>query len=131
MFDFRKVRDVADYLDLMEGEEYDRSAISRYYYSLFGCTRLYLVLIMQETEFLYGKDVHRRICDRLKQSDNPTENALGRILDDLRDIRNYADYDWDEVDSSFFKKRLNFVKKESKMGLDQINALKNAPPYRV
>ena len=94
MFDFRRLRDVADYLAQMEGEEYDRSAISRYYYSLFGCVRLYLILILGETDFEYGKDIHKRICNRLINSNDPTEHSLGKSLDKLRQLRNMADYDW-------------------------------------
>lgn len=131
MFDFRKVIDVADYLAQKDGEEYHRSAISRYYYSLFGCTRLYLIFIMHETEFVYASDIHRRICDRLKNSLDATENALGRILDDLRQIRNVADYDWEEYDYLFFKNRLTFVQKESSLAFDNIDALKKSPPYKV
>ena len=131
MFDFRNVKDVADYLALREGEEYSRSAISRYYYSLFGCSRLYLILIMHETEFISGKNIHKRICDRLKNSDDPTENSIGGILENLRQIRNQADYDWEKYDGSFVEKRLNFVKKESRIGLEQLEALKNSPPLKL
>ena len=131
MFNFEKVADVADYLALMDGEEYNRSAISRYYYSLFCSTRLYLILILGETRFIKGKDIHTKVCDRLKMSDDLTENNLGNILEDLRQLRNFADYDWYIKDSSFYKKNLNYVKNESRVGLEQLNALKNSPPYKV
>ena len=131
MFDFRKVSDVANYLAQMDGEEYDRSAISRYYYSLFGCVRMYLVLILGEANFEYGKDIHRRICNRLIDSDDSTEHSLGKTLEKLRQLRNMSDYDWVNKDSDFFKNKLEFVRKESKMGLEQVNSLRKSPPFVV
>ena len=131
MFDFAKVFDVAVFLNQIEAEEYDRSAISRYYYSVFGCARLYLILIMNELEFCSRRDIHKKVSDRLKNSNNPTKNALGRILEELRDLRNLADYDWYNQDSEFYKKRVNFAQKESKTGLQQVEALKKSPPFKI
>lgn len=131
MFDFRRVRDVANVLYRMDGEEFDRSAISRYYYSLFGCCRLYLIIILGEYNFISGADIHKRICNRLKDSNNPTEHSLGTILDTLRQFRNLADYDWDKKDSDFFQEKLEYVKKESKVGLQQVEALKKSPPFKL
>lgn len=131
MFDFRKVKDVADYLALKDGEEYDRSAISRYYYTLFGSARIYLILVLGELDFVKGRNVHRRICDRLICSSDPTEHSLGITLDKLRQIRNFADYDWETKDFSYFEEKLDFVKKESRIGLEQIEALRNSPPLKL
>ncbi len=131
MFDFRKVWQVANHLARENGEEYNRSAISRYYYSLFCCARLYLLLIMHEYEFGYGKNVHNRVCNRLKNSNDFTEHSLGKRLEKLRELRNFADYDWNIKDSEFFRKNLNFAKNESKRGLEQIDALKRSPPYDI
>lgn len=131
MFDFRKVSDVADYLAKKDGEEYNCSAISRYYYSLFCCVRLYLIMIMHEGEFAHGNDVHRRICDRLKDSNDSTEYSLGKILDKLRQLRNLSDYDWNNTDPDFFSNKLSFVQKESQIGFHQLNALKNSPPFKL
>lgn len=130
MFSFEKFYDVGEYISQKDGEEYDRAAISRYYYSIFGCSRLYLIFILGEYDFQKGTDVHKRICNRLKESNDSTEHALGLTLDKLRQIRNFADYDWYEKDESFFEKKLMYVKKESKIGLEQLNALKNSPPYK-
>lgn len=131
MYDFRRVRDVANYLAQINREEYVRSAISRYYYSLFGCTRLYLVLIMNEYEFENGNDVHTRICDRLKKSDDSTEHSLGKRLEKLRELRNLADYDWNEKDKDFFFRNLNYIENETQKGLDQVETLRQSPPYRL
>lgn len=131
MYDFRKVCDVANYLAQVKREEYIRSAISRYYYSLFGCARLYLILIMHEFEFERGSNVHTRVCDRLKYSDNPTEHSLGKRLEKLRELRNLADYDWEKKDRHFFHDNIGYIKDETQIGLEQINSLKNSPPYRI
>lgn len=131
MHDFRRVMDVADYLSQMEGEEYNRSAISRYYYSVFGCTRLYLILILKEYEFCYRNDIHKRICERLANSNDDTEKSLGNSLDKLRELRNLADYDWYEKDAEFFMDNLHYVRSESLFGIEQLESLKQFPPYEV
>ena len=69
--------------------------------------------------------------NRLANSNDSTEASIGYILDDLRYLRNLADYDWHEKDSSFFKKHLDFAKIESKKGLEQIEALKTSPPFEL
>ena len=129
MYDFRTFRKVADKLAQIDKEEYYRSAISRYYYSLFGCARLYLMLTMGEYQFARGRDVHQRMCNRLINSDDETERALGAILDKLKGLRNLADYDWDKKDCEFFKDNLFYVKRESERGLEQVESLKQSPPY--
>ena len=73
----------------------------------------------------------KKVSDRLKNSNNPTENALGEILEELRDLRNLADYDWNNVDVDFYKKRVNFAQKESKTALQQVEALKKSPPFKL
>ncbi len=131
MFDFRKFADVADNLSKQSGDEYNRSAISRYYYSIFCCARLYLIFVMNEDEFLKNNNIHSRVCNRLMQSNDLTEHALGKILDKLRENRNLADYDWSDENSSFFKQNVEYIRNESKAGLQQIESLRNSPPFRV
>ncbi len=131
MFDFRKVCDVADYLSAMDGEEFTRSAISRYYYSIFCCARLYLILVMGENTFVRSEDIHKKVCNRLIASDDLTESSIGFKLDRLRYLRNLADYDWQEKDSYFFADKLDLVSSEAKMGLVQIEALRNSPPLKL
>ena len=131
MYDFGKVHDVANYLAKMDGEEYNRSAISRYYYSLFGSVRLYLIFVLNETNFAKGKDVHTRVCNRLIDSSDSTEISIGKILDKLRNLRNLADYDWYQEDSLFFEENVHIACEESQKGLKQLDALKKSPPYKV
>ncbi len=90
-----------------------------------------MILVLGETSFVWGSDVHRRICDRLKYSDDPTEHSLGKTLDKLRQLRNLSDYDWENTDSEFFQNRLTFVQKESQIGLQQVDALKKSPPFNL
>lgn len=56
------------------------------------------------------------------ESGDDSEVSIGLFLNELRDIRNYADYD-------FFKKRLKSIKTEFRIVSDQIKALKNSPPF--
>lgn len=130
MFDFRKVNNVADFISQRDDEEFNRSAISRYYYSLFCCARVYLIFVMNESQFAKGNDIHKKVCERLTSSNDSTEVSLGKRLDALRQLRNRADYHWLE-DPSFFKKRVAFASKESKSGLGEVQALKTAPPYNI
>lgn len=130
MFDFSKFSDVGDYLSLKNCEENNRSAISRYYYSVFGSVRMYLVLFLNEFEFIDNFRVHSRICDRMGNSDDNTESEIGEILDDLREIRNYADYEWDKFDEDYFKKNLVKVRNNSKLALDEVESLKKSPPFK-
>ncbi|WP_407411111.1 hypothetical protein [Methanobrevibacter sp.] len=131
MFDFKKVCDVADCLASLSGEEFTRSAISRYYYSIFCCARLYLILVMGEDIFRGRENIHRKVSDRLIKSKDLTESSIGYLLEDLRYLRNLADYDWYEKDSSFFTEKLDLASSEARIGLEQIEALRNSPPLEL
>ena len=54
MFDFSNFERVADFLVKIDDEAFKRSAISRYYYSLFDPVRLYLIFVLNEGEFNHG-----------------------------------------------------------------------------
>ena len=117
MFDFSKFRDVGNSLTDFDGEEYTRSAIGRYYYSVFCCARIYLVFVMREDDFRIFSDIHARVCKRLIESEDNTESAVGETLDELRMLSNLADYDWDDSKQDYFKKRVSLAKKESELAL--------------
>ena len=85
---------------------------------------------LNEFEFLDNFRVHSRICDRMNNSDDNTESEIGEILDDLREIRNYADYEWDKFDEDYFKKNLVKVRNNSKLALDEVESLKKSPPFK-
>lgn len=102
MFDFSKFIDVGNSLSNIDNEEYARSAIGRYYYSVFGCARVYLIFIMGENDFRGYGNIHSKLCDRLRQSDDDTESTVGMTLEKLRQLRNLAVYDWDDGNQYFF-----------------------------
>lgn len=129
MFDFSRFLDVGDCLVQFDDEACIRSAISRYYYAIFCCIRRYLIDIMHEYEFEKRFDVHNMIYKRLILSNDSTERSLGESLNDLRELRNCADYDWKNYSLDFFKENLLDVRKESKLAIQQIRALRNSPPY--
>ena len=131
MFDFSKFSDVGNYLSNVNNEEYARSSVSRYYYSVFGSARLYLIFIMGENDFREYGDVHSKLCNRLKESEDNTESTVGMSLEKLRQLRNLADYDWNDDNPYFFNERVDFIKKESDLALTQIEALKKSPPFRI
>ena len=130
MFDFSEYHDVGDYLALIKKEANIRSGISRYYYSGFGIARMYLIYDMNEYEFINRNDIHQRVCKRLMDSDDDTEASVGEKLDDLRQLRNEADYDWN-LDWNYFLKKLSTVQKDSLDIINQINTLKKSPPFKI
>lgn len=130
MFNFSEYKSVGDYLIKIDEESYLRSGISRYYYSLFNPVRFYLFFVLQEFDLIRGKDSHKRICDRLIESNDDTENALGLILDELRQLRNDADYNWN-LNYDYFFQRLNDVVSNLEAGFDYLNALKTSPPFEL
>lgn len=130
MFDYEEYKLVGEYLVQNPKEAYIRSAISRYYYSLFNPVRIYLILILHEFDLTKGRDFHKRICDRLIESNNDTEKALGLILDELRQLRNDADYNWN-LGYAHFNERLDDVETNLEDGFDYLNALKASPPFKL
>ena len=130
MFDFSKYYDSADYLVKIPNEANVRSGISRYYYAGFCTVRNYLVETMNESEFVMGHNIHRRICDRLIGSQDDTEAFIGEKLSDLKELRNEADYDW-RLDLNHFKENLSSVQRDTKLILEQIDSLKTSPPFEL
>ncbi len=131
MFDFLKFLEVGNTLAGFDGEEYMKSAIGRYYYSVFGSARMYLIFTMGESDFRKYGDIHSEVCDRLIKSDDSTESVVGETLAVLGDLRNLADYDWNDTNPNFFRDKINFAKKESELALMQIESLKKSPPFNV
>lgn len=131
MFDFSKFWNVGNSLSNFDGEDNSLSAIGRYYYSVFCSARIYLIFSLNETDFNRFADIHARVCDRLIKSDDNTESAIGKTLEVLRDLRNLADYNWDDSDPKFFKDEIGFAKKESELALIQIESLKKSPPLKI
>jgi uncharacterized protein (UPF0332 family) len=87
-FDWIKYVYVAEELLEKTDESYFRSAISRAYYGIFCIARN-----NKGYRRYYGSDVHRKVINDYKDSIYENEQEIGKILDKIRKIRNYADYD--------------------------------------
>jgi len=92
----RKFLDVADELSDGDEEAHWRSATSRAYYAAFHVARR----LFRDVGFVTprGERVHAYLCHRLNNSGHPEVAQSSTWLEDLRDLRNRADYD---VDSPF------------------------------
>jgi uncharacterized protein (UPF0332 family) len=105
-FDWIKYVYVAEELLEKTDESYFRSAISRAYYGIFCIARN-----NKGYRRYYGSDVHRKVINDYKDSIYEEEQEIGRVLDIIRKLRNYADYDEDRlIDRSFAKKAVNLAK---------------------
>ena len=131
MFDFSDFFEVGLLLSQVDDDAYIRSAIGRYYYAVFGCVRRYLVEIMHEFEFKEEHDIHSRIRKRLLNSSDNTEHYIGELLDDLRKLRNDADYEWQLEDERYFIKNHLKAADNSKIALEQVVLLRNSPPFEL
>ncbi len=131
MFEWSDLCDVADELSKNSNEAFIRSSIDRYYYSLFGSSREYLIK-QREKYFLKksGRNIHQRVKDELIKSENSNENELGEILDKFRKFRNRASYDKDEFSKEYFEETLNSIKSDIKIGFQSLNYLKRNPPVK-
>ena len=102
MFQWKDFKTVGDELMANSQGAYIRCATSRYYYSIFGSTREYLIDIMNKHQFCNGKDIHKRVSDELIKSNDPNEVNLAECLKFLREVRNRADYDRLNECNTFF-----------------------------
>lgn len=89
-FDWKKFIELAEILVNQETEEAFRTAVSRSYYGVFGILRN-----IKGFKKHKGGDVHSKLIESLKKSDKEKEREIGRLLDELRRYRNYADYSED------------------------------------
>ncbi len=75
-------------------EAYNRSVISRAYYGVFCLSRnkagLEFYIPRRNTN---DPGVHRKVINHYKNSSKLEEKQAGKILDELRIMRNKADYD--------------------------------------
>ena len=90
-FDWIKFWNVGEHLRVFsKKEEYQRSAVGRYYYACFLLCRDYYENVLDEE--LDKSEAHQNLIDFFKDSDNHIENEISRHLKILRFIRNKADY---------------------------------------
>ena len=85
---------------------------------------------MGENEFLNGHKIHKKIYNRLIESDDNTEVSIGEKLLDLKELRNDADYDW-RLDLNHFNEHLDEVQVKSEIILQEVEALRQSPPYKL
>ena len=113
-FDFEKLYKVGDNLkDFSKEEEYQRSAVTRYYYSIFHSVKKYYEKSFRKV--LPSKNGHSILIESLEKSAFENERELGEKLRYLRNNRNHADY--------IARKVTKEKAKESKKIADEILAL--------
>ena len=91
LFDWRRFYDVGFCIkNISKKEEFQRSAVGRYYYAAFGTVKDYYEE-KHETN-IPSKDSHQILINNLKKSKNKNEREIGKKLKKFRRIRNFADY---------------------------------------
>ena len=122
IFEFKKFYDVGTHLkNYSNEEEYQRSSISRYYYSVFHQAKEYY-----ETSFrriLPSNNIHSELIKELENSPFEEENKLGQKIRKLRNDRNYADYN----DKKLRKNQVIKSKDKTDDILLQLDQLKKHP----
>lgn len=121
MFQWKDFKTVGDELMANSQEAYIRCATSRYYYSIFGSTREYLIDIMNKHQFCNGKDIHKRVSDELIKSNDPNGVNLAECLKFLREVRNRADYDRLNECNTFFKNNSDKIVDTTNDAFDSLN----------
>lgn len=129
MFDWVKFIILTKMLSKSLNEESIRSAISRFYYGVFGVVRRYLIRVEHKYYLArrYG-NIHKELSDEIRNSNNSTLKEIYKIFHKLRVARNRADYDG-EYDVEYFKKFLKDNEKNLIIVLDALNYLKSHPNY--
>ena len=99
-------------------EEYQRSAVGRYYYACYLIAR---DIYNKKKNRKPGEKIpHTFLIDHFKNSSNKTEKNIGESLDELFDYRKKADYDL-----KFDLKKVKTAKKLSEELLESFKMLKN------
>ena len=125
LYDFEEFYKIGEELSKIDDEAHARSSINRDYYALFGESRRYLVEVRGKKYLKSKKRIHKKVCDALRFSRDPTEEYIGKILYMLKTARGFADYDWNEKDVDYFKEMLIQAQKEVPNGLESLKYLNN------
>lgn len=91
-FDWKEYLTLAERLRTDGGQACFRSSISRAYYAAFCIARDKVGLKDYEPERLGDPPVHKKVINTLRSSGKLSERESGLILDQLRKMRNEADY---------------------------------------
>ena len=122
IFNFEKLYDVGNHLkDFSKDEEYQRSSISRYYYSVFHPVRDYYEKSFRR--ILSQDNIHSSLINGLENSPFKEEQKLGNDIRKLRNNRNYADY----TQKRLRKNQTIESKKKTDEIIMQLNYLKKHP----
>ena len=90
-FDWRRFYDVGFCMkNISKKEEFQRSAVGRYYYAAFGTVKNYYERNYEKS--IPSRDGHQVLINNLLKSKIDTEREIGKRLDKFRRIRNFADY---------------------------------------
>jgi len=91
LFDWKKFFGVGECLrNISHDEEYQRSAVGRYYYAAFGLVKNYFE--SNHHIKVPSHNGHSFLINNLKRSNFEEEVNLGTNLEKLREYRNHADY---------------------------------------
>lgn len=91
LFDWKKFYDVGFCMkNISKKEEFQRSAVGRYYYAAFGTVKHYYEKKYETA--IPSRDGHQVLINNLLISKNYNEREIGKRLDNFRKIRNFADY---------------------------------------
>ncbi len=114
-FDWMEFFYLAQSLARQAGQASRRSAISRAYYAVFGIARR-----AKRLPPVKGSKVHRALIDLFLESSAPAEQQVGKILDQLRNMRNEADY---EASREFSTKDVRRALRRAELALKKLGAL--------
>lgn len=91
LFDWKRFYDVGFCMkNISKREEFQRSAVGRYYYAAFGTVKNYYEEKYETT--IPTRDTHQILINNLKKSKIKDEREIGKKLKKFRRIRNFADY---------------------------------------
>lgn len=106
-FDWKDYVSLAEELLNREEESSLRSSISRAYYGAFCIARN-----RKSYKDYAGRDVHQRVINEYKNSNDENEQVIGQALDELRKSRNNADYNEDRPINKSLAERMVALSKQ-------------------
>ena len=121
-FNFEKLYLVGNHLKShSKAEEYQRSAITRYYYSIFHPVKEYYEKSFRK--ILSSQNSHGTLITELENSPFEEEQKLGEMMRILRNNRNRADYSKKTINKNLAKNS----KKKTDDTKSQLNMLIKHP----